>query len=280
MSVVVVAGATGYLGRHLVEALAERGHHVRALARAGKAVPHAQEVLHVDVLDPATLVGVCDGADAVFSALGITRQTDAVTYEDIEFTANLHLLHEARSAGVPRFGVISVVNPEALEGLAITASRERFVAALRDTPVSSLVVRATGFFSDLEEVLEMARSGRVWLVGDGTRRINPVHGRDLADAIAEGLFTTAETLQVGGPEVFTHNAIADLAFEVLGRPPRVTHVPTWMARLALGVVRLFHRRTYDIGSFIVQGAQQDMLGEVRGHQSLRSFYEERREHTP
>ena len=83
ISRVAVAGATGYLGSHLVAECARRGLEVTALVRGGKQVPAAAKVVEVDVADPATLVGIFDEQDAVFSALGITRQTDKVTYENI-----------------------------------------------------------------------------------------------------------------------------------------------------------------------------------------------------
>lgn len=269
---VVVAGATGYLGRHIVAALARRGHHVTALVRPGKSVEHATRTLEVDVTDPSTLEGVLDEATHVFSALGITRQTDRVTYEDIEYGANGHLLTEALRAGVSGFGIISVARPQQFRDLAILSSRERFIAELRDAPIRSTVVRATGFFSDMREIFDMAASGRVWLVGPGQVRLNPVHGSDLAEASVDALVAGEETVEVGGPDVFTWNEIAEVAFEAVGARPRVSHVPVRLAKLALGLVRPFNRRAYDVGSFIVRGAQHDTLAPCCGTHHLRSFF--------
>jgi len=271
---IVVAGATGYLGRHVVAALAGRGRHVTALVRRGKSVPHASRTLEVDVTDPSTLKGVFEGATHVFSALGITRQKDHVTYEDIEYTANRNLLEEALRAGVRGFGVISVARPQAFRDLAILSSRERFIAELRQAPIRSTVVRATGFFSDMREIFDMAASGRVWLVGPGQVRINPVHGSDLAEASIDALLAGEETVEVGGPDVFTWNELAQVAFEALGTPPRVSHVPLGVAKFALGVVRPFNRRAYDVGSFIVRGSQNDALAPCRGTHHLRTFFED------
>ncbi len=269
---IVVAGATGYLGRHVVSALAERGHHVTALVRPDKAAEHAHRTLEVDVTDPATLRGCFEGADRVFSALGITRQTDAVTYEDIEYTANKHLLTEAVTAGVKSFGVISVVRPDVFRDLAILSSRERFIAELRQAPIRSTVVRATGFFSDMRQVFDMAASGRVWLVGDGTPRVNPVHGADLAEASVDALLAEVETIEVGGPDVFTWNEIAAAAFEALDAPVRVIRVPAGLAKVGLSLTRPFNRRAYDVGSFIVRGAQHDVVAPSHGHHHLRTFF--------
>jgi len=270
---VVVVGATGYLGGHVVTALAHRGHHVTAVVRPGKTAPDAHRTVEADVTDPSTLQGVFDGATRVFSALGITRQTDKVSYEDIEYTANLHVLRASIAAGVKGFGVISVVNPDVLEGLSIVTSRERFIAELRDAPIPSTVVRATGFFSDLRDVFQMAASGRAYLVGDGTKRVNPVHGEDLAEACVDALLAETSEAQVGGPEVFSWEQIAQLAFGALGVPAKVTHVPAWIPRLALPLIRPFNRRAYDVGSFIVRGSTHDMVAPCHGHHRLGPFFE-------
>lgn len=270
---IVIAGATGYLGRHVVAEFAHRGFHVTAIVRGNKTVEHAHETVQADVTQPDTLRGLLDGADWVFSALGITRQTDAVTYEDIEYTANLSLLREALAAGVKRFGVIAAVKPDVFEGLAITASRERFIAELREAPIASTVVRATGFFSDLREVFDMAKSGRVYLVGDGTTQVNPVHGADLAAATVDAFERGTDAVDVGGPDVLSWNDAAETAFAALGKPPKITHVPAWVPRLALPLVRPFNRRAYDVGSFIVRGATHDVVAPRQGHHHLRTFYD-------
>lgn len=270
---VVVVGATGYLGRHVVAEFAQRGHHVSAVVRRGKSVEGAHQTLEADVTQPPTLAGAFEDASLVFSALGITRQTDKVTYEDIEYTANHHVLREAIRAGVRRFGVISAVNPKLLEGLAIMASRERFIAELRQASIASSVVRATGFFSDLQDVFDMAAAGRAYLVGDGSTQVNPIHGEDLAVAVANAMLDPQDAVDVGGPEVFTWNEVVQLAFEALGAPAKVTHVPAWLPKLGLPLIRPFNRRAYDVGSFIVRGASEDMVAPCSGRHHLRAFFE-------
>jgi len=270
---VVVVGATGYLGRHLVAEFARRGHHVSAVVRKGKSVEGAHKLIEADVTRPSTLEGAFDDAELVFSALGITRQTDKVTYEDIEYTANHNALREAMRAGAKRFGVISAVNPNALEGLAIMESRERFIRELRQSAVASTVVRATGFFSDLQDVFNMAASGRAYLIGDGTTRANPVHGEDLAAAAVDAMVDGLDAVDVGGPDVFTWDEVAQLAFDALGVPAKVTHVPGWVLELGLPLVRPFNRRVYDVGSFIARGATHDMVAPCHGRHHLGPFFE-------
>ena len=269
---IVVAGATGYLGRHLVAELAGRGHEVIAIVSPGQRVPLASSHHEAQVTDARSLEGVCEGARAIFSALGITRQTDKVSYEDIEYRANLNLLEEAQRAGVERFGVISVATPETFRGLAIMDSRERFIEALQASTMPSSVVRATGFFSDMKDFFEMAARGRVWLIGEGKNRVNPIDGRDLARAASDALLTGVDEVEVGGPDLLRWDEIAQLAFAAVEKPTRISRVPPWLARAALSLLRPFHRRGHDIGQFILRGATHDLVAPRSGGHHLSDEY--------
>jgi hypothetical protein len=83
-----------------------------------------------------------------------------------------------------------------------------------------------------------------------------------------------DEVDVGGPDIMTWNAIAQLAFEALDSSPRVTHLPAWLPTLLLPLVRVFNRRAYDVGSFIVKGATLNTVAPATGSESLRSFYQE------
>lgn len=269
---VLVAGATGYLGRHLVSTLHAQGARVRALVRPGKSVEDADELVEADVTRPETLLGVCDRVDAVFSALGITRQKDPVDFEDVDYGANAALLDEAVGAGVRRFGVIAPVGHELCADLKIVAAKERFVGELAAAPIDGLVVRATGFFRDVQEVFDMARRGRVFLFGDGKARSNAVHGADLAEACVEALCSAETEVAVGGPIVQSWDEIATLAFRALGRRPKITHLPVALARAALAAVRPFNRRAWDVGSFILRVSTHDIVAPAHGDHTVAAFF--------
>lgn len=269
---ILVAGATGYLGGYVVAELKRRGHFVRALVRPGKKVPGADECFEAEATRSETLAGICDGMDAVISSLGITRQTDKVTFEQVDYGANRALLEEAKSAGVPRFVFVSVLAPDTLVGIAMADARERFVRELQASSVEAAIMRPTGFFSDMKEFLAMAQSGRVWLIGDGSSRMNPIHGEDLAGACAGALDQPPGEHDLGGPETFTYDQIARLAFEVLGKPARISHVSPGLAGAMLKVVRPFSKRTSELGAFLLRVMTHDVVGPAMGTRTLRAFY--------
>ena len=229
MHKVAIAGATGYLGRFLVDEYRSRGWHVSAIVRnaekARQSGLHADALIEAEVTQPESLVGVFNGVELVVSSLGITRQRDGLSYRDVDYQANLNLLNEAISAGVKRFGYIHVLGADRMKDVALVSAKQSFVDALMLADIKSTVVSPSGFFSDMRDFLAMAKSGRAWLFGDGKLRLNPIHGADLAAAIADATDAGTETIEVGGPDVFTHKELAELAFSVMDKTPRITHLP-------------------------------------------------------
>ncbi|MEC3863166.1 SDR family oxidoreductase [Mesobacterium sp. TK19101] len=275
MQTVFIAGATGYLGRHLCAEYQRRGWHVTALvrdrARAGTLA--ADTLIEAEATEPADLVGVMDGVDLVVSALGITRQITALTYRDVDFQANLNLLREAERAGVARFAYVHVLNADQMRHVPLVAAKADFVDLLRASPVAATVIAPTGYFSDMGDFLAMAQSGRAWLFGAGDRSINPIHGADLAVATADATTAGIEWLDVGGPEVFTHAQIAELAFAALNRPARITYLPDGVRRLALRLLPwLTPRRIHGPAQFFLSAMALDMVGAPRGNHRLSDHF--------
>jgi uncharacterized protein YbjT (DUF2867 family) len=247
---------------------------VRALTRDLGKLPAGVEPLAVaDVTRPGALSGAAEGCDVVFSALGITRQADGLTYEQIDYGANVALLEEAVRAGARRMVFVSVLHADAMRQTDLVRARERVVERMRAAPLSSCVVRPTGFFSDMTEFFEMARAGRVWVFGDGKHRINPIHGADLAIVCADALAGDAHTVEAGGPEVFTQQAIAELAFDVLGKPAHISHLPDGVVDAGLALLRPFSKRWWNIAAFVTGAVRRDMVAPCRGTHTLREHFE-------
>jgi len=273
---VLVAGATGYLGGFVVRELAKRGCFVRALARSpDKLEPFTDEINEVvtgEVTQPTTLTGCCHGIDVVFSSVGITRQQGKLTWKDVDYQGNLNLLAEAKRANVRKFVYVSAIDGPKLTHLDIVKAHEDFVAALAASGLEYTVLRPTGYFSDLTEVYQMARKGRVYLFGDGKSRINPIHGADLAVACADAIDDERRAIDVGGPEALTWREIAALAFEVQGKPVKISTVPLWVMTVVIFVTRIFNRHTAELLSFFTTMGTRDVLGPSTGTHTLAAHY--------
>ena len=273
MKKILVAGATGYLGRNVVKTLKDSGFWVRALGRTeaklGPIKKFADELFIGEVTNPDSLDGLCDGIDAVFSSVGITRQKDGLTYQDVDYQGNRNLLTIAEGSGVSKFVYVHVLNAEKLQHVAMIQAKQAFVDELKQSALEHTVICPTGFFSDMEEFLKMARSGRVYLFGHGSNRINPIHGADLAEVCADALVSREQQLDVGGPEVFTYREIAELAFDVLEKPSKIACLPKKLIAAAVGALRwVAPVKAYGPIQFLATVMTMDVVGETYGRRRL------------
>ena len=236
----------------------------------------ASQILVSQVTKPDSVRGCCEGVDIVISTVGITRQKDGLSYMDVDYKANRNLLDEALKAGVRKFVYVAVLNGDRLRHLKICEAKERFVDDLKASGLDYLVVRPNGFFSDMADFLKMAKRGKVYLFGDGESRINPIHGADLAEVCLDAIESKEKQVDVGGPEIFSQNQIAELALKAWGKAPRITHLPDWMRKFALWGTRTFTSvKTYGPLEFFLTAMATENVAPCHGVHRLGDFFQER-----
>jgi uncharacterized protein YbjT (DUF2867 family) len=274
---VLIAGATGYLGGFLLVEAKKRGHTVRALTRSERRLSRAgasiDEICVGEVTKPETLDGVARDVDVVISAIGITRQRDGLSYEDVDYRGNANLLNEAVRFGVKKFVYVSVLHAEQMADLKIVQAKERFVRELLASGIHHTVIRPNGYFSDMLVFLKMARRGRLFVFGRGEFLINPISGRDVAVRCLDAIDLDDQELSFGGPATLTHREIGHEAFDALGTKPKVTCIPVSFARVVLWLVRRFAPiRVYGPLEFTLTVITRDMVGPACGNDSLGDFF--------
>lgn len=274
---VLVVGASGYLGKFLIKALKKQGYWVRALSRhQQKIVSVADDVDEVflgEATKAETIANLCQDIDIVISALGITRQKDGLTYRDVDYQANKNVLNKALKDKVTQFMYISVLNAHQLRHLAIVQAKEQFVDELKQSGLNAIIIRPNGFFSDMTAFLHSARKGRIYLFGQGQYRANPIHGADLAQACVEHLAANSGEFAIGGPEILTQQEMALQAFEVLGKKPKITYIPPWIASgIIKGAKRLTSVKTYGPIEFFLTVFTRDMIAPTYGAHTLKEYF--------
>jgi uncharacterized protein YbjT (DUF2867 family) len=274
---ILIAGATGYLGKHAVMEFKKKDYYIRALARDEARLeairPFIDEAWIGEVTEASTLRGICHEMDYVFSSVGITRQKDGFSYMDVDYDGNRKLLEEAQKSKVSGFMFISVFNAEKLSRLKIVEAKERFASELKSSGMNYVIVRPNGFFSDMEEILNMARKGKVSLFGKGKFLVNPIHGADLARFCCQEIGGKNLELDVGGPDTLTHNQIALLAFTALGKSSKIAYVPAPVTKLILFLMRTFtSSKTYGPVEFFMKVMTKHMTAPEYGTRSLGEHY--------
>jgi uncharacterized protein YbjT (DUF2867 family) len=279
---VLVAGATGYAGGHVVRALSGAGYRVRALvrdvARLGELRALCDEVVVAEATRRESLDGVLGDASIVFSSIGKRDFHRRPTLEQVDGRANLNLLERAAARGsIERFVFVSVFNGKVLReaGVPLAAARERVVDAIAASGVPYTVLRPTGFFNDMETLFRMAKRGTGWVIGDGSTRINPIHGADLADAVVRALGDQAlvgSEVALGGPERLSYSEILELAFACLGRTPRLRRFPAPVLRWLAPLVTPFNGMAGGMMLALYQASRLDFCAPAVGTRRLADFY--------
>ncbi len=277
MKRILLAGATGYLGSYIARELQKSSCFFRAIARSPEKLAQndieANEVLKAELTDPASISECCKGIDVVISTVGITRQKDGLTYMDVDYQANMNLLKEAKKSGVKKFIYVSVLNGEKLRNLKICDAKEMFVEQLKTSRIEYCIVRPNGFFSDTSEFFNMAKRGRVYLFGNGELRANPIHGDDLATVCVDAIDKPDKEVEIGGPETLTQNEMAAIAFDILGKKPKITHIPDWVRVAILKLFRLLTGSTiHGPIEFFMTVMAMDMLAPEYGKHTLTEFF--------
>lgn len=274
---VLVAGATGVVGRHAVTLLIAAGHHVRALSRNPDQLPDPASLeLHAaDITQPETLAGACSGIDAVIACAGASLQLRSLTQRTgflaVDYQGNCNLLAEARRAGVARFVFVSLAGANALGRTEYAQAHERFVEEVAASGLLFTIIRPTGFFSVFGGFLRMARLGIVPIVGTGLSRTNPIHEAEVAQACVEALSRPDESRAIGGPEIFTRHRLAEMAFDAIGKPPRLLSLPPALARLAVPLWRPVNPRLSALLDFGLAVTQTDILAPSYGTRRLGDY---------
>jgi len=281
MKNILLAGSTGYLGGFILKELLYRGFETRIIVRNEKKLPlHVTgdprlELVRAQVTEPQSLKNCCRNIDTVISTIGITRQKDGLTYMDVDYQANVNLLEEAKRSGVKKFIFISVLHGERLTRLKICEAKEKFVQVLKDSGLDYCIIRPTGYFSDMGEFYEMAKKGRIYLFGNGTYKMNPIHGADLAEVCVNATYSENKEIAVGGPQTLTHLQLAKTAFEVTGGKIRITRIANWIRKTILFLLRSFtNSRIYGPVEFLMSIMAMDVTAPEYGTRTLKKYFEE------
>ena len=154
----------------------------------------------------------------------------------------------------------------------------RVVDTLTSGQMPWTIIRPSGFFNDMTEIFDMAAKGRVWLIGKGAGKFNPIHGDDLADFIVQKLEdedAAGKHFPVGGPELLTQRQVGELAFTALNSPPKINTTPKCLVPLAAKVVMPFNK---NLGSFLAMlgllGSGEDTVAPQTGVHRLGDFFRE------
>jgi uncharacterized protein YbjT (DUF2867 family) len=219
---ILVTGATGTVGRHVVEQLVRRGVEVRALVRnAAKAAeanfPDGVSVVQGDLLDPDSLRGAFSGVSAIFLLNAVVPD---------EFTQALIALNLAKEAGVERIVYLSVIHSDVYVNVPHFAGKFGVERMIEGLGFSATILRPAYFMDNDLTVKDVVLGYGVYPMPIGGKGLAMIDTRDIGEIAAIELIHRSratrplpiERINLVGPETLTGTAVAAIWSDVLERP--------------------------------------------------------------
>ncbi len=243
---ILLIGASGFIGRHLLHTLRGAGHDVTG---AGRGVPEGADgpwrVLEMDTLHHAAAwLPVIGGFDAVVYCLGVFRAADKALYERLHHAVPAALFAACAQAGVRRVIHLSALGSDARAGTPYWRSKGRGDDTLRAGSLDYTIVRPSLVYGDdgasSRLFLALASLPVAALPAGGD--VQPVHVDDVCGAIAALLrpeHRAVRTLDAVGPQAMPLRAyLADLRRGMQAGRALVLPAPASLARLGAGLAAL------------------------------------------
>lgn len=272
---VTVFGGSGFIGRHVVRALAERGWRIRVACRRPDLAFHLQPLGRVGQIHavqanlryPASVTAALRDAKAVVNLVGILSESGRQRFDAVHAFGSRIVAREAAGVGITNFVQMSALGASADSDSAYARTKAQAEASVREHIPGAAVIRPSVVFgpedSFFNRFAAMARVMPVMpLVGADTK-FQPVFVGDVAEAFAlalDGALAPGATYELGGPDIVTLREIVEFVAAETHRKPLLAPLPFAAGRLmALGT---------EIASAVSLGLFPPMLTTTRDQVSL------------
>ena len=246
--IVTVFGGSGFVGRHVVRALAREGWRVRVATRRPDLAFHLQplgkvgqvQAVQANVRVPTSVAAALRGADAVVNLVGVLTESGRQRFDAVHAFGARAIARAAREAGIGAVVHVSAIGADKASPSAYARSKAEGEAAVVEATPSAVVLRPSIVFGPEDQFFNrfatIARLSPVLpLFGGGATRFQPVFVGDVADAVAlalAGKATPGATYELGGPETPTFRDLMQFIVDAIGRKRLLVPVPFAVARWA------------------------------------------------
>jgi uncharacterized protein YbjT (DUF2867 family) len=244
---ILVTGASGYLGSHLVKRLADMGRPVRAMVhnrqrarKEGRLAGLDIDWVEADVTRPDTLGPAMQGALGVVHTVAIAIEKGGRSYEEINYQGTVNLVEETKAVGLRRFINISQLGADSTLPYRFLASKGKAQECVATSGLDWTALRPSVIWGPGDEFANtFARlapfSPIIYpIVGDGQARFQPVWVEDVVSCIVGALDdpgTIGKEYELGGPEVLTLEEIERRTLAAVGARRTMVHIPLPLMRI-------------------------------------------------
>ena len=244
-TLVTVFGGSGFLGRHVVRALAQRDYRLRVGVRRPELAGHLQPLgkvgqinpVQANIRYPASLEAAMRGSRVVVNLVGILSESGDQRFNRVHADGARAIAEAAARIGA-RVVHVSAIGANADSTSHYAASKARGEQAVREAAPSATIIRPSIVFGPEDHFANrFAALARMFpalpLIGADTK-LQPVYVGDVAAAVADavdGKTRPGATYELGGPEVVTMREAVELILRIAGRDPMLVPLPFGLAKL-------------------------------------------------
>lgn len=245
-TLVTVFGGSGFLGRHVVRALAKRDFRIRVAVRRPDLAGHLQPLGRVGQIHavqanlryPQSIEAAARDAHVVVNLVGILAETGRQRFDALHIAGAEQIARTARALG-QRLVHISAIGADENSASDYARSKAMGEKAVRAAVPTATIIRPSVLFGPEDEFFNrfaaLARMMPVLpLVGGGSTRLQPVFVGDVASAIADAVedkLRAGATYELGGPDVMTLREVMEFVLKTIQRHRLLAPLPFALAKI-------------------------------------------------
>ena len=244
---VTVFGGSGFLGGHVVRALAKRGLRLRVAVRnPGRGYRLRMlgdvgqiEVVQANIRNPDSIARALDGAQACVNLVGVLYEAGRQKFQAVHAMGARNVAEAAAAQGVQAFVQVSAIGADLESRSKYARTKAMGEAAVREILPQAVILRPSILFGQEDDFFNRfaamaSLSPMLPLIGGGKCRFQPVFVGDVAAAVAGAVTdpgAARRTYELGGPGVYTFKELMQLIARETGRRPILLPIPFPIASL-------------------------------------------------
>jgi NADH dehydrogenase len=250
-TLVTVFGGSGFIGRHVVRALAKRDYRIRAAVRRPELANHLQPLgrvgqihaVQANLRHPASVRAAMTGSSVAINLVGILVETAAQRFDGVQGLGATNIAHAAAEVGARMIQMSAIgADPNSESGYA--RSKAVGEQAALDAVPETTIFRPSIVFGPEDQFTNrfaaLARMSPVMPLVGAETKLQPVYVGDVAEAVAlavDGRTLPGRVYELGGPEVLTMREAIEIILRVIERKRPLLPVPFAMAELQAAVLQ-------------------------------------------
>jgi NADH dehydrogenase len=253
-TLITIYGGSGFIGRHVVRALAKTGARMRIAVRRPELAGFLQPLggvgqitaVQANVRFPDSLLAPAKGADAVINLVGILAPSGKQTFKAVQDEGARHVAEAARAAGAKAFVHMSAIGADANSPSIYARTKAAGEAAAKEVFPGAVILRPSVVFGPEDEFFNrfaaLARlSPALPLIGGGKTKFQPVFAGDVAKAVMASLTGRAQAgavYELGGPEILDLKEVMQRVLAYTMRKRMLVPLPFFLAKLQGAMLQL------------------------------------------